>query len=102
MSFEILVGLNVLDNSKYDKYRNAMKPILADYEGRFGYDFLVSDVLISPNESDINRVFTINFSSKDKMESFFSDANYLVVKKTYFVDSIGSSTIISAYEKADI
>jgi uncharacterized protein (DUF1330 family) len=102
MSFEILVGLNVLDNSKYDEYRNAMKPILANYEGSFGYDFLVSDVLISPNESDINRVFTISFSSKDKMESFFSDVNYLVVKKTYFVDSVGSSTIISAYEKADI
>lgn len=101
MSFEILVGLNVLDNKKYDQYRTAMKPILANYEGSFGYDFLVSNVLISPNDSDINRVFTINFSSKDKMEGFFSDADYLVVKKAYFVDSVGSSSILSAYEKAD-
>ena len=65
MSYEILVGLHVLDDLKYESYRKAMKPILADYEGSFGYDFTVSEVLISPENSasDINRVFTINFSS---------------------------------------
>ncbi len=99
MSYEILVGLNVLDDLKYDDYRIAMRPILSDYEGQFGYDFKVSDVLISEGRTDINRVFTINFSSKDKMEGFFSDATYLVAKERYFVDSVGSTTIISSYEK---
>jgi uncharacterized protein (DUF1330 family) len=99
MSYEILVGLNVLNDLKYDDYRTAMKPILSDYEGYFGYDFKVSDVLITEGRSDINRVFTINFSSKDKMEGFFSDSQYLVVKDKYFVGSVGSTTIISSYEK---
>lgn len=101
MSYEILVGLHVLDDLKYESYRKAMKPILADYEGGFGYDFTVSEVLISPENgnSDINRVFTINFSSKNKMEGFFSDAQYLVVKERYFVESVGSATIIASYEK---
>jgi uncharacterized protein (DUF1330 family) len=99
MSYEILVGLNVLDNVNYDNYRAAMKPILSGYEGRFGYDFIVSDVLVSEESADINRVFTINFSSKDKMESFFSDQEYLQVKEKYFVKSVGSMTIISSYEK---
>ncbi|WOH36391.1 DUF1330 domain-containing protein [Thalassotalea fonticola] len=99
MSYEILVGLNVLDDLKYDAYRTEMKPILSDYEGRFGYDFKVSDVLISEGNADINRVFTINFVSKSKMEGFFSDSKYLVVKETYFVESVGSATIISSYEK---
>ena len=99
MSYEILVGLNVLDALKYDDYRTAMKPILADYEGHFGYDFKVSEVLISEGNTDINRVFTINFSSKNKMEGFFSDSKYLVVKEKYFVESVGSATIISSYEK---
>lgn len=99
MSYEILVGLNVVDDLKYDEYRAAMKPILSDYEGRFGYDFLVSDVLISESNTDINRVFTINFASKDKMEGFFSDHEYLIVKEMYFVKSVGSMTIISSYEK---
>ena len=99
MSYEILVGLNVLDDHKYNDYRTAMKPILSDYEGHFAYDFKVSDVLISAGNTDINRVFTLNFSSKNKMDGFFSDAQYLVVKETYFVGSVSSTTIISSYEK---
>ena len=99
MSYEILVGLNVLNDLKYEDYRTAMKPIISTYDGRFGYDFVVSDVLISEGNTDINRVFTINFSSKSKMEGFFSDAQYLVVKENYFVESVGSTTIISSYEK---
>ena len=99
MSYEILVGLNVLDDCKYENYRTAMKPIRSNYEGYFGYDFKVSDVLISEGNTDINRVFTINFSCKNKMEGFFSDSQYLEVKEKYFVESVGSTTIISSYEK---
>jgi uncharacterized protein (DUF1330 family) len=99
MSYEILVGLNVVDDLKYNDYRVAMKPILSDYEGQFGYDFKVSDVLISEGNTDINRVFTINFPSKNKMEGFFSDPLYLAVKEAYFVESVGSAIIISSYEK---
>jgi uncharacterized protein (DUF1330 family) len=99
MSYEILVGLHVLDDLKYDDYRNAMKPILSDYQGHFGYDFKVSEVLISEGDSDINRVFTINFSNKNNMEGFFADTKYLTVKEQYFVASVASTTIISSYEK---
>lgn len=99
MSYEILVGLEVLNNDVYDEYRTAMKPILANYKGRFGYDFTVSKVLISEGTSNINRVFTINFPNKKGMESFFSDPNYLIVKEKYFNVSVGDTTIISSYEK---
>ena len=99
MSYEILIGLNVLDDHKYENYRSAMSPLLTSYEGYFAYDFKVSDVLISEGNTDINRVFTINFSSKNKMESFFSDSQYLKIKEKYFVESVGSTTIISSYEK---
>ena len=99
MSYEILVGLNILDEPKYEDYRAAMKPILSIYKGYFGYDFKVSDVLISEGCTDMNRVFTINFSDKNKMDGFFSDPDYLVVKEKYFLESVGSATIISSYEK---
>ena len=99
MSYEILVGLNVLDETMYAEYRSAMKSILSDYEGGFGYDFKVSEVLIPEGNTDINRVFTIDFSSKNNMEAFFSDAQYLVVKEKYFEESVGSVTIIASYEK---
>lgn len=99
MSYEILVGLNVIDDLKYNDYRSAMRPILVSYNGRFGYDFKVSEVLKSEGSSDINRVFTINFSDQNKMESFFSDKEYLAVKEKHFVESVASTTIISSYEK---
>ena len=86
MSYEILVGLNVLDDDKYTDYRAAMKPVLSEYKGRFGYDFKVSDVLISEGDTDINRVFTINFASKSNMEDFFSNSTYLEIKEKYFID----------------
>ena len=101
MAFEILVGLNVLNNSKYEDYRAAMKPILSQYEGRFGYDFVVSEVLKTETNNDINRIFTINFSSKNNMENFFSDQNYIKVREKYFHSSVGSATRIASYEKAD-
>ncbi|WP_057831406.1 DUF1330 domain-containing protein [Colwellia sp. TT2012] len=99
MSHEILVGLNVLDDLIYEDYRTAMKPMLADYQGRFGYDFKVSQVLISEGNTDINRVFTLNFTNKEKMDGFFSDPQYLLVKEKFFIKSVGSATIISSYEK---
>ena len=99
MSYEILVGLNVLNAQMYQGYRDAMKPILSSYGGKFCYDFNVSEVLQSETSSEINRVFTINFPDKEKMGGFFSNPEYIKVKETYFEGSVGSTIIISSYEK---
>jgi uncharacterized protein (DUF1330 family) len=101
MSYEILVGLNVLDEAKYEAYRVAMKPILTSYHGHFGYDFKVSEVLIAKDDKSINRVFTLNFKNKNCMDDFFNDAQYLVIKDSYFEQSVGDVTIISSYEQLD-
>jgi uncharacterized protein (DUF1330 family) len=96
---EILVALNVIDDQKYQEYRKSMMPILKDHGGGFNYDFRVSDVLISQTEHDINRVFTIYFPDKERSEQFFSNPDYLEVRKTYFDKSVKSSVIISEYER---
>jgi len=96
--YEMLVGLNVMDDDVYGAYRDAMKPILNEYLGNFGYDFKVSEVLKHEGNPDINRVFTIQFKDKDHMERFFSDPNYLSVKEEFFTRSVGSTTIISEYK----
>ena len=95
--YEILVGLNVIDDDVYCQYREAMAPILRQYGGSFGYDFKVSEVLQSKSDNDINRVFTIRFSDEQAQESFFSDANYQTVKSRYFELSVNSTTIIARY-----
>ncbi|MFQ3261655.1 DUF1330 domain-containing protein [Reinekea sp.] len=100
MAVERIMGLFVTDDEEYQRYREGMVPILHTYGGSFGYDFKVSEVLISKTEGDINRVFTIDFPSIDIMESFFSDPEYQTIQKTHFAKSVSSKTIISIHEKA--
>ncbi|MBW3695271.1 DUF1330 domain-containing protein [Vibrio sp. T187] len=97
--YEFLVGLEVSDNDIYADYRAAMKPILTSYGGKFGFDFIVSEVLRSEVDAPINRVFTINFPDQATAESFFSDDQYLKVKTQYFDASVVHTTIISSYNK---
>ncbi|MEE8289274.1 MAG: DUF1330 domain-containing protein [Nitrosomonadaceae bacterium] len=99
MALEMLVGLNVVDDEAYQSYRDEMTPILKSYGGGFGYDFKVSEVLKSKTETPINRVFTIYFSSEDSMNSFFSNDDYLKIKKRHFEKSVADTTIIATYER---
>ncbi|TMP32054.1 DUF1330 domain-containing protein [Pseudoalteromonas rubra] len=98
--YEYLVGLEVTDDEVYGQYRALMKPILGRYQGGFGFDFIVSEVLQSETDEPINRVFTIYFPSKDVADDFFCDPDYLKVKTRYFEASVAHTTIISGYEKA--
>ena len=99
MAFEMLVGLNVVDDEAYRSYRDEMTPILKSYGGGFGYDFKVSEVLKSETKAPINRVFTICFTHEDSMNAFFSDDEYLRIKKRHFVQSVTDTTIIATYER---
>ena len=98
MSYERIMGLDVIDDQEYQKYREAMAPILKSFGGSFGFDFKVSKVLLSKTEDNINRVFTIAFPSQKHMEEFFSNPDYLAVKEKYFNNSVKSKTIISLHE----
>lgn len=97
--YEYLVGLNVTDDASYQKYREGMTPILKSYGGGFNYDFKVSEVLITQSQNKINRVFTLFFPDKEISERFFSDPEYLEIKKAYFEKAVESTTIISRYMK---
>ena len=94
---EMLVGLNVINDAEYAKYREGMTPILDSIAGGFGYDFKIAEVLKSTTENKINRVFTIFFPSEEKMNSFFTNKEYLKIKETHFSNSVESTTIISTY-----
>jgi uncharacterized protein (DUF1330 family) len=78
-----------------------MGSLLTQYKGGFRYDFKISEVLKSENESKINRVFTIYFKSKDLMEGFFGNSDYKKIKEEYFKSSVGDVTIISEYDFTD-
>ena len=97
--FERIMAIEVTDENGYQKYRENMTPILHSYGGSFGFDFKVNEVLQSKTEQAINRVFTIDFPSKEVMDSFFADRQYLAIKAKYFQSSVKSVTTISMHDK---
>lgn len=99
MSFERIIGLHIIDEDEYQKYREAMEPILKSIGGSFGYDFKIAEVYRSKTKDEINRVFTIEFPSKKEMEDFFSRADYIDIKNRHLNNSIKSKTVISMHEK---
>jgi uncharacterized protein (DUF1330 family) len=99
MMFEKVMGLYVIDDEEYKKYREGMEPILNSVGGSFGFDFKIATVLRSKTDDKINRVFTIAFPSKKIMDAFFSNPEYLSVKSEHFDRSVKSKTEIAMYEK---
>lgn len=99
MAYIRIMGIYVTDDEEYSNYRKSMTPILESYQGYFGYDFKVSEVLKAKEEGPINRVFSIEFPSQEKMQAFFEDPNYLEVKKQHFDCSVGSRTTIALFEE---
>ncbi len=99
MAFERIMGLWVSNDERYQQYRTGMMPILNRYGGAFGYDFRVSEVLLSKVNEEINRVFTIEFPDQKSMDEFFCDPAYLAVKEAHFDASVKSKTVISLHEK---
>jgi uncharacterized protein (DUF1330 family) len=97
MSYEMVVGLDIINDSDYQRYREAMTPILETFGGGFRYDFKVDEVLKNEEGRKINRVFTIHFKNKETMGQFFSDQKYLKVKAQFFETSVAGTTIISEY-----
>lgn len=45
MSIERIMGLHVIDDEEYQRYREAMEPILNSIGGSFGFDFIIAEVL---------------------------------------------------------
>ena len=99
MTYEKIWGVYVSDADEYPKYRQGMMPILESFGGSFGYDFNVSEVLRSKTGDAINRVFTIEFPSKQEMGSFFTEPEYLFIKQAHFNKSVNNVTTISMHEK---
>jgi len=99
MSFERIMGIEVTNDKEYQLYRENMMPILHSFGGSFGFDFKINEVLKSKTDNAINRVFTLDFPSKEIMEEFFTNSDYLAVKEKYFLNAVNSVTTISMHEK---
>ena len=99
MTVENLVGLHVTDDAAYQKYREGMLPILAKYGGSFRYDFRVGETLHAETPEPINRLFVICFPDQKAKEEFFSNTEYLAVRKQFFEPAVAAVTILADYER---
>jgi uncharacterized protein (DUF1330 family) len=100
MAVELLVGLEVSNPELYAEYRRLMTPLLHQYQGDFGCDFVVQQSL-KPADSSINRVFTIHFATQQLMDTFFSHPDYLAIRQQYFEPAVAASHILASYQKTD-
>lgn len=90
----IIVAIHVLDQAGYQTYREKMTPILQRFGGFFAFDFAVDHTFKAPVEHAVNRLFSIQFPDRTTMDKFFSDSNYLDVRKAHFESSVGGVTIL--------
>lgn len=97
MRFERLVGLYISNDEMYTKYRENMTPILETYGGGFAYDFKIAQTLKNESDKPINRLFLIFFKDENAMNEFFSNEEYLKIKKEFFDQSVSSAHEISKY-----
>jgi uncharacterized protein (DUF1330 family) len=99
LSFERLVGLQILDDEMYSQYREAMTPLLVEHGGGFRYDFKVNEVLKNEEGRQINRVFAIFFGDKNLMNTFFESDKDIEIRDKYFATSVEDATEIASYER---
>lgn len=97
MSFEMTVGLFVVDREKYAQYRAEIAPLLDAAGARFRYDFEVARTLKSEADHDINRVFVIQFPDRATKERFFTDSQYVEIHARVFDRAVQGTAIIAQY-----
>jgi uncharacterized protein (DUF1330 family) len=100
--YVMLMGLQVIDQASYSRYRSSMTPILQSYGGAFGYDFVVEKVLKGRGNDQINRVFTISFPDRSSRERFFADEKYQAVRSELFEPAVASATVLAEFESAEL
>lgn len=99
MSYEMTIGLEVIDEARYAEYRAGMTPLLHRAGGDFRYDFVVGKTLRNEEGREINRVFVLRFPDRSAKERFFADEEYLAVRERWFVPAVGAVTVIAEYER---
>jgi uncharacterized protein (DUF1330 family) len=96
----MLVGVEVVDEAAYARYRDGATPILAAHGGCFGIDLTVARWLSSSGDGRPNRVFTLMFPERRTRDQFFADARYRAVRSAFFDAAVARMIVFGEYEEA--
>lgn len=94
----IIMGLEVTDPVRYSLYCARMRPILTAYGGRLEYDFVVSEVIESATEAEINRVCSLSFPRPADKTAFFADRAHQQLHAELYAPAVASTTLLGAYD----
>ena len=94
---EVLMGVQVTDETGYARYRAEMTPLLNAHGGRFVLDVRVAEVLRAPSPLAFNRLFTIRFPSARQRDAFFAHPDYLAVRARWFEPSVSGVVRLGDY-----
>ena len=92
-SHEMLMGVQVIDETGYARYRSEMMPLLEAHGGRFVLDVLVSEILRTPTPSAFNRLFVVRFPSAQQRDAFFANPEYAAIRARWFEPSVSGGVI---------
>jgi uncharacterized protein (DUF1330 family) len=94
---EMLIGVDVIDEAGYAKYRAEMTPVLEAHGGRFILDVRVSEILRGASPGAFNRLFTIRFPSARHRDAFFANPDYLAIRARLFEPSVSGVVRLGDY-----
>lgn len=99
MPYEMMVALEIVDPDGYQRYREAMRPLLEAAGGGFRYDFEIARTLRSAAAHPITRVFAIYFRDRAARDALFADPQYQEIKARHFASAVRATTILAEYSR---
>lgn len=97
MRFFRLVGAEISDQQGYQEYRDRMVVLLQAIGGKFEYDFHTVSSQMSGNGQNYNRIFVLSFPSEEVMKSYFSNEEYVSIKRKYFDNAVADIASIASW-----
>ena len=90
---EMLMGVQVIDETGYARYRSEIVPLLEAHGARFILDVRVAEILRTPTPSAFNRLFVVRFPSAHQRDAFFAHRDYLAIRRRWFEPSVSGGVI---------
>ena len=99
MPYQMTVAVHVHDSTLYASYREAIRPLLEALCAGFRYDFEIARTLRNDSSHEINRVFVLEFPSREAKERFFADPEYRAIRQRLFERAVDGTTILAEQDR---
>jgi uncharacterized protein (DUF1330 family) len=98
---EVLIGVRVIDEAGYARYRAELAPLLERHGARFILDVRVAEILRAPLPTACNRLFAIRFPSPRHHDAFFADPDYVALRARLFEPNVSEMVRLGDYALRD-